>query len=283
MLSLYETLKASKQGGGAPDYFAELYARRMAGKLLKGTPPLTFSTSENKLRDWEIRGNDDAGKNLLEITAESQTIEGITWTVDKQSGTVTASGKATSDNTTLRLYIPVSTEDRYFYYSGVPANSNNHLDWYMICWDETANARCKLWDGSTPTSSQSQIDNRDTEGAYRECLIPANHVCRLNLRIFDTSTTFSGLVFNPMLRFANTSADFEPYQQGIGERTENGYIIPLSVNGSTINIPIGNAPLTAGESVSKTSTGINIATVSGYNTISTTLYNKPEMKIKYNR
>lgn len=42
---------------------------------------------------------------------------------------------------------------------------------------------------------------------------------------------------------------------------------------------IGNAPLTEGQSISKTSTGIDIAAMAGSNTISTDLYNKPSMSI----
>ena len=68
-------------------------------------------------------------------------------------------------------------------------------------------------------------------------------------------------------------------ENGVGEEGNDGYIIPLVVNGNTINIPIGNAALTEGETVSKTSTNIDIPTIDGENTINTTLTNKPTMKI----
>ena len=42
-----------------------------------------------------------------------------------------------------------------------------------------------------------------------------------------------------------------------------------------------DSPLTAGQSISKTSTGVDIATVVGENTISSTLYNKPETSVTY--
>lgn len=60
-----------------------------------------------------------------------------------------------------------------------------------------------------------------------------------------------------------------------------GYEIPLNVNSSTQDIYIGSEPLTAGHSISKTSTGVDIECFDGENTVSTTLYNKPEMTIKY--
>ena len=68
-------------------------------------------------------------------------------------------------------------------------------------------------------------------------------------------------------------------ESGVGEEGNDGYIIPLVVNGNTINIPIGSAALTEGETVSKTSTNIDIPTIDGENTINTTLTNKLTMKI----
>ena len=60
-----------------------------------------------------------------------------------------------------------------------------------------------------------------------------------------------------------------------------GYEIPLTVNSSTQDIYIGSEPLTAGQSISKTSTSTDIALLSGTNTISTSLNNKPNMFISY--
>lgn len=60
-----------------------------------------------------------------------------------------------------------------------------------------------------------------------------------------------------------------------------GYEIPISVNNTPQTFYIGDSPLTAGQSISKTSTGVDIAAQVGANTISTDLYNKPEVEIKY--
>lgn len=70
------------------------------------------------------------------------------------------------------------------------------------------------------------------------------------------------------------------------EYIPHGYQVPLTVSqqGQTdksYTFYIGDTPLTEGETVSKTSTGVDIELFGGENTISTTLYNKPEMKIKY--
>jgi hypothetical protein len=65
-----------------------------------------------------------------------------------------------------------------------------------------------------------------------------------------------------------------------------GYQIPITVSqqGETdknYDIYIGDSPLTEGKTVSKTSTGVDLELFEGENTISTTLYNKPTMKIYY--
>lgn len=74
----------------------------------------------------------------------------------------------------------------------------------------------------------------------------------------------------------STAIPYEPY----------GYQIPLTVSqqGQTdksYNIYIGDSPLTEGETVTKTSTGVDIELFEGENTVSTTLYNKPTTEIKY--
>jgi hypothetical protein len=59
--------------------------------------------------------------------------------------------------------------------------------------------------------------------------------------------------------------------------------IPLDevYNSHEYDIYIGDTPLTEGETVSKTSTGQDIELFEGENVVSTTLYNKPKMEIKY--
>ena len=65
-----------------------------------------------------------------------------------------------------------------------------------------------------------------------------------------------------------------------------GYEIPLTISQAgqtdkTYDIYIGDSPLTEGETVTKTSTGVDIELFEGENVVSTTLYNKPTMEIKY--
>jgi hypothetical protein len=70
------------------------------------------------------------------------------------------------------------------------------------------------------------------------------------------------------------------------EYIPHGYQIPIAVSqqgqpDKTVDIYIGDSPLTEGETVTKTSTGVDIELFEGENTVSTTLYNKPTMEIKY--
>jgi hypothetical protein len=72
----------------------------------------------------------------------------------------------------------------------------------------------------------------------------------------------------------------------VGEQRVDGYYVPLTISqqgqpDKTYDIYIGDTPLTEGETVSKTSTGQDIELFEGENTVSTTLYNKPTMEIKY--
>ena len=81
---------------------------------------------------------------------------------------------------------------------------------------------------------------------------------------------------NTVVKFAIVKGNTAP-----AEYVPYGYEIPISVNGTPQTFYIGDSPLTAGQSISKTSTGVDIATTEGENTISTTLYNKPETAISF--
>ena len=86
-MSLYEVLKASKLGGGAPDYWTELFARRVAGgwtvSTITGTLPITFRSNGTALIDYRIFGTaEGAGvqtENLADVSKSGMiqiTVEG---------------------------------------------------------------------------------------------------------------------------------------------------------------------------------------------------------------
>lgn len=200
-------------------------------------------------------------KNLLEITTGTYTDHGVKFTFDKETGVVVADGKATGAQARYAFYI-TPTETLNLYLSGCPEGGSSST-YNVYPWDSTAGARPKKWDGTT---SQTESDY-GTDGL--EVRAEAGHKLSVTIRI-EEGYTANNVVFKPMYRLSDTSTDFEPF----------GYKIPLTVNSTTQNIYIGSTPLTAGQSVSKTSTGIDIAAQIGTNTITTDLFNKPEMYVK---
>ena len=213
-------------------------------------------------------------KNLLEITEESQTIHGVIFTVDKQAGTVTATREsASSSDAILAIEIPDEVKGQNLYFSGCPSEgSANTYNVYTVDYNTTL--RALQWDGTTPTATDYGTSNNEVR--YVE-----GHRSQIRLRV-KAGYDAQNVVFKPMLRPANTTSDFIPY----------GYQIPLDVrDGKTgeynyaYDIFIGEFPLTEGESISKSSTGIDIRTIADQenypNILTTALTNKPEMMIKY--
>lgn len=239
---------------------------KLSIKTITGTLPLTFTTHTAGAADnWVIYGNDEIydgqqgvgerTRNLLEIVDLSGEHSNVEWVTDKSKGTYTLNGTANdnylpwiSGNITLKAGISYKL-------SGCVAGGSANT--YMVYTYINNTYYRDLGNGVTIPAF-----NEDTE-------------CHISIAIYN-GTFFENVVFKPMLREANTSDTFIPY----------GYQIPLTISqqGQTdknYDIYIGDSPLTEGETVSKTSTGVDLELFEGENTITTTLYNKPVMKIKY--
>ena len=201
-------------------------------------------------------GIGDKTKNLLKITAETQTINGVTFTVDKIAGTITANGTA-SANARFDFHTTEMTVNATDIINGIPDGATSSTYYILAEFENGANA------------FGSNLDN--TAIGDRPNFTPRV----LNWRIYVISgQTVNNLVFKPMLRTADTDTEFIPY----------GYKIPISVtanNETTIkDIFIGENRLTAGNSISKTSTNENITLYEGINSIDTLLLNKPNVYFK---
>lgn len=280
MQSLYELLKASK-GLPVSDSYAALWGKSAAEsgiKTLTGRLPLFFKTSESKLRDWVIYGNNEVGKNLLEITAETKTINGVTFTVDETTGTITADGTASA--TTNFFYSAKKFGAGTFIYSGITGGAST--TYYLNASVDGSFSGNRLYDGEityTPTSS----------------------VQRFAITIVS-GTVLDNLVFKPMLRPADTSAAFEPYQIGVGEKTENGYVLNIGVGFPPISVAdpvarlvtrktinLGENPLTEGQTllmsefgdIGTAPTNMFIAAFKDFHYDSQLSYNQPTMMIKF--
>lgn len=291
-------MKNGKKIPYSKNYFDTLFAENLAGvTTLTGTLPLTFTTSEtklrswtiygadiehvetasgksitfhtdeDKLRDWTIYGNDNVGKNKFETPNISENWYTVKWRVE--NGVLKGVGKYNESAPHTRPRLQGQLPAGSYILSGSPDYTTTNIRLQIgTCTDSRGNNFAILgYDEGSGFSFTLQADSWVSVRVWTDAA--------LYQQAIDVSIPI-------MIRPADTSADFEPYQIGIGQRTNNGYIVPLSVNGNTVNIPIGNAPLTEGQSVSKTSTGVDIATADGNNTITTTLYNQPDMSITYN-
>lgn len=207
----YEILKHKAGFDEGTSYWEKLLARYLAatgGGKIHTTLPITFASTSWKLAGWTIYGNDDIGKNLLEITATSQTINGVTFTINKEAGTITANGTASAE---AMFGCWVTLPAGRYLENGCPSGgSDDSYDVYM--WNRATNTRTKKWDGGTYTPSDYG------RGVSQEVLLTEETQIRYSCRIRN-GYNVQNVVFKPMIRLPDTSATFEPYQIGVGQRT----------------------------------------------------------------
>lgn len=301
MQSLYEFLKASK-GLPVSDMYAALWGKSVAEsgiKTITGRLPLYFRTNEAtefKLRDWVIYGNNDIGKNIFSMADFTDyNRNNVVMTADKDAGIIsiysTDTPAATSQVTVY--FIPAVTGN--YLLSGVPRNAYSGLQIY--CWDSEANARAKAWDKTTASESN------DKSHSSVELYLESGKTYSLNFRVFASYGKHEEPVMvSPMIRLDGTSSTFEPYQVGVGKKTENGYVVNIGVGFAPIpsnpagalysrkTINIGESPLTEGQTLSLSQFGdisilpfndMYIAAFEGFAGGDQLSYNQPEMMIKY--
>lgn len=239
---------------------------RLSIKTITGTLPLTFTAKGGTAADWVIEGNaqgvGERTKNHVDITGFNSMLYGVRWYED--NGRLKASGTYTDNaaHTQPRFYVKLNAGT--YTMSGSPnfAQSGVYLQ-VGTCTDER---------GSNFSSLGS-----DTGTGYTFMLQEGSWV---GIRVVTATSLYQqtvDLILPLMLRLADTTPEFIPH----------GYQIPITVSqqgqpDKTVGIYIGADPLTEGETVSKASTGVDIELFEGENVISTTLYNKPTMKITYN-
>lgn len=123
------------------------------------------------------------GKNLLPLPTENQTVNGITYTIDKEKGTIIANGTATS-NANLLLLKPYNTNGKNYFVSGCPSGGGNST--YTI---------------------YTQSDNDNGNGT-----IVNTSNGYIGIRVY-AGITVNNLVFKPMMVEGITATEFEPYQE----------------------------------------------------------------------
>ena len=138
-----------------------------------------------------------AGKNLAQLTANSTQLNGLTFTVDKATGTVTVNGTSTA-----KTYFSVFARSNAYPYlddisyvlSGCPSGGSS-ATYYAY--------NGVLSDGFVDygSGSPTKMGNQLTKGNGQNYFIYVN-----------TGVNCNNLVFRPMIRVAGTDATFEPYK-----------------------------------------------------------------------
>ena len=152
---------------------------------------------------------------------ESRTRRGITYTVDKEAGTITANGTAEEGDSGFGVRIYGLSGD--FMFSGTPEGGN--LDTYYSYMHDMWYRNCEKWDGTVLTENDF-----DYGKGQHEVHLDNPQIAYYNTIIIKAGYTCNNLVFKPTLIRADIS--------------------------SHKDICTGSTPLTEGQSVSRDSTGI---------------------------
>lgn len=176
-------------------------------------------SSDNPLKGLRIFGKttqtNTTGKNLLQVTAVSGTVAGITYTV-KSDGTVIASGTA-SEVSTLILNSAFLFEAGVGYtFTGCP--SGGGVDKYRI-----------------DDMSKIADDGAGGSGVYSE-----NTTAQIRLRIAKGATV-NNLLFKPMIRLSSVNDDtFEPYSGRLASPSSDWPQPMVSIDSPVVKICTSN-------------------------------------------
>lgn len=137
-------------------------------------------------------------KNVL-VLPDTKTVKGVTYTVDKEAGTVTANGYATSESK-FEFYVP-SGVIGYFYMTGCPSGGG-FSNYNIFMWDVTSGWHPDKWD-----SRQEAVPGTDIGNMMIETKIESGHRVLFVLRVYSGYTA-NNLIFKPAL--------LEPIYQEMG-------------------------------------------------------------------
>ena len=291
-MNYFDILLQMKTGKKVPyskSYFDTLFAAKLAEmqiKTLTGTLPLVFRTSETALRSWTIYGNNTPHiaqqTSVLPLTFATVEDELRDWAIygNDESYQLFPDSVGLSEITAQTTDILAKNIGTIHLTAGVYTIHRYQKDTLT---SDVRNVMLYTAGGSTVYEDGATTENRCLAAGWYSWTFTLMQEEDYYFKWWAHTPSTEVTSTNFILTKGETQApsSYIPYQQGVGQLVNDHYEIPLSVNGSTVNLTIGNAPLTAGQSISKTSTGVDIATAVGENTISTTLYNKPETAISY--
>ena len=200
--------------------YYRFYVRKTAtaGNTTITFKPMLRPADTSSIFEPYTMGLGEKTKNLLELNETTVTDNGVTFTVDKSTGTITTSGTAEGGSAIFKIYINTSLYGD-FRFAGC-ANTGTSSTFYIDAYDETAGTKCKAWDGTTNSVNCYNTEQR------RQLQIPENHICCLRI-IFARNISAEGYVFMPMLLDAETTQD---------TLISYGYQVPLDIQHKTKNL-----------------------------------------------
>ena len=161
-------------------------------------------------------------KNLLQNTATSQTINGVTFTVNAD-GSVTANGTATAD---IRLRINPAT-DTVSYNVAIPIDKGSY-----ILSGGTSNIQLRLNGFTDSSASNGGWARSPADSLKRDKFSITTDTARYNVFAYIASgTTISNEIIYPMLRLASDPDDtYQPYAMTNRELTEKVTVIQSGIS-----------------------------------------------------
>ena len=210
--------------------------RDMYSTEVEGVPPLTFPSNGNNLLNYRIDGANggvgDRTKNLLNNTATSQTISGVTFTVNSD-GSVTCNGTASSNAIFRAVQTPDFPDNEDMLLTGCPVGGSTST--YQL---QYSNNRNKGFQDMGNGIVIQKMDYNTYPNTYVQIRIVEGYTC-------------NNLTFYPMIRLFSVDNDtYEPY---IEPTTTNIYL---------------DEPIEVNESKELSDTNVNIPTINGTNILS---------------
>lgn len=156
-----------------------------------------YAYNAGGLVSTNVSGKKVVGKNLFEITANSETIKGVTFIVDKEAGTVTVNGTSTGQINFLLCNFKLTdilNDNVAYTLTGCPAGGD-YANTYSLYVARIAGGT--VW---------RDIGNGETY------TVTSGEVLSQLYLLIRSGATVKNLVFKPMIRRADvTDSTFEPY------------------------------------------------------------------------
>lgn len=193
-----------------------------------GASIVATDSDDKKLKGLKTFGKSTqrttTGKNLLKNIATSQTVNGITFTVN-DDGSVTANGTAEATATlTINKHANKFIQDGKYILNGCPASGSNNT--YRIQYYDIVDSSYYAQDTGNGTEINI-VNSADSASASSDISI-----------VVFTGTVCNNLTFYPMLRHVNiTDGTYEPYTNGASPNPE--YPQPIESVGDDGSVEVG--------------------------------------------